>query len=103
MSKSVGRIVHRSIFVLLFSSGISRGREADDRSRFLYADDPFATDILEYQLHNAPSEDYSGDERVRASKEQPGSEYDEERHIKPYFLRPENGPRVVQFYSPWCG
>jgi hypothetical protein len=103
MSKSVGRITHHSIYILLFSFGISRGREADDRSRFLYADDPVATDVIEYQLHNAPSEDYSGDERERASKEQPGSEYDEERHIKPYFLRPDNGPRVVQYYSPWCG
>ncbi|KAL7440754.1 hypothetical protein ACHAXM_007453 [Skeletonema potamos] len=81
-----------------------QGREADDRSRFLYADDPAATDIIEYQLHNAPSRDYSGDERREASKNQPGSEYDEERHIKPYFLADgENGPRVVQFYSPWCG
>ena len=79
-------------------------READDRSRFLYADDPRATVILEYQLHNAPSKDYSGDERKKAAKEQPGSEYDEERHIKPYFLMPDNiGPRVVQYYSPWCG
>ncbi len=103
MTKSVGRIVHRSILILHFLLGISRGREADDRSRFLYADDLFSADISEYQLHNAPSEDYSGDERERASKEQPGSEYDEERHIKPYFLRPDNGPRVVQYYSPWCG
>lgn len=79
-------------------------READDRSRFLYADDPQATVILEYQLHNAPSKDYEGDEQKKAMKEQPGSEYDEERHIKPYFLMPDNiGPRVVQYYSPWCG
>ena len=81
----------------------AQGREADDRSRFLYADDPVASDIIEYQLHNAPSRDYSGDERREASKNQPGSEYDEERHIKPYFLTAENGPRVVQFYSPWDG
>ena len=81
----------------------AHGREADDRSRFLYADDPVASDIIEYQLHNAPSRDYSGDERREASKNQPGSEYDEERHIKPYFLTAENGPRVVQFYSPWDG
>lgn len=80
-----------------------QGREADDRSRFLYGEDPAATDIIEYQLHNAPSRDYSGDERREASKNQPGSEYDEERHIKPYFLTGENGPRLVQFYSPWCG
>ncbi|KAK1745146.1 sulfhydryl oxidase [Skeletonema marinoi] len=82
---------------------IVQGREADDRSRFLYADDPAATDIIDYQLHNAPSRDYSGDERREASKNQPGSEYDEEQHIKPYFLTEQNGPRVVQFYSPWCG
>ena len=88
---------------LLILSKRAAGREADDRSRLLYADDPGATIILEYQLHNAPSKDYSGDEQKRASKEQPGSEYDEERHIKPYFLMPENGPRVVQYYSPWCG
>ncbi|KAL3798401.1 LOW QUALITY PROTEIN: hypothetical protein HJC23_005054 [Cyclotella cryptica] len=47
--------------------------------------------------------DYSGDERKESSKRQPGAEYDEERHIKPYILKPENGPRVVQFYSPWSG
>jgi len=79
------------------------GREADDRSRFLYADDPNASIILEYQLHNAPSADYSGDERKQAAKRPPGAEYDEEKHIKPYFLSPENGPRVVEYYSPWCG
>jgi hypothetical protein len=104
MFDTTGRLIHRLIYILLSSLGITRGREADDRSRFLYADDPGASAILEYQLHNAPSEDYSGDERERASKEQPGSEYDEERHIKPYFLRPDNNwPRVVQYYSPWCG
>ena len=81
----------------------TQAREADDRSRFLYADDPDAIVILEYQLHNAPSRDYTGDEQKKAAKEQPGSEYDEEKHIKPYFLQPDNGPRVVQYYSPWCG
>jgi len=96
-------------FLLLFLSIFiniehAQCREADDRSRLLYADDPGAASIiLEYQLHNAPSKDYSGDEQKRAAKEQPGSEYDEERHIKPYFLLPDNGPRVVQYYSPWCG
>ncbi len=91
------------LLLAVISLTLVQGREADDRSRFLYADDPAATDITEYQLHNAPSRDYSGDERREASKNQPGSEYDEERHIKPYFLTEENGPRVVQFYSPWCG
>ena len=100
---AAGRLLHQLICILLLSFGTTQGREADDRSRFLYAEDPGATVILEYQLHNAPSEDYSGDERKRASKEQPGSEYDEERHIRPFFLRPDNGPRVVQYYSPWCG
>jgi hypothetical protein len=91
-------------FLLLFSlQSLTQGREADDRSHFLYADDPSATIILEYQLHNAPSEDYSGDERKEASKQQPGAEYDEEKHIKPYILKADNGPRVVQFYSPWSG
>jgi hypothetical protein len=91
-------------FLLLFSlQSLTQGREADDRSHFLYADDPSATIILEYQLHNAPSEDYSGDERKDASKQQPGAEYDEEKHIKPYILKADNGPRVVQFYSPWSG
>jgi len=94
-------------FALLLSLGMlepTQCREADDRSRLLYADDPGSTAILEYQLHNAPSKDYSGDDQKRASKEQPGSEYDEERHIKPYFLLPDNnGPRVVQYYSPWSG
>ena len=91
------------VIILLLSFEAGQCREADDRSRFLYAEDPSATVILEYQLHNAPSKDYSGDERKKAEKEQPGSEYDEERHIKPYFLMPDNGPRVVQYYSPWCG
>lgn len=88
---------------MLQHHGTIVAREADERSRFIYADDPSATIILEYQLHNAPSRDYAGDEQKKASREQPGSEYDEERHIKPYFLTPENGPRVVQYYSPWCG
>lgn len=101
---AAGRLIHLLIFILLLTFGTTQGREADERSRFLYAEDPGATVILEYQLHNAPSKDYSGDERKRASKEQPGSEYDEERHIRPYFLQPnDNGPRVVQYYSPWCG
>ncbi|KAL7538567.1 hypothetical protein ACHAWF_006133 [Thalassiosira exigua] len=94
------------LFLLCFLSTLLQPafcREADDRSRFLYADDPGATIILEYQLHNAPSKDYSGDERKKAEREQPGSEYDEEKYIKPYFLLPDNGPRVVQFYSPWSG
>ena len=93
------------LLLILLLLGVTQGRDADDRSRLLYAEDPAASIILEYQLHNAPSEDYSGDERLRASKEQPGSEYDEEKHIRPYFLRSsENlGPRVVQYYSPWCG
>lgn len=91
-----------TLFCLLFA--LSQGREADDRSRFLYAEDPSAILINEYQLHNAPSEDYSGDERKEASKRQLGAEYDEERHIKPYILKADdNGPRVVQFYSPWSG
>ncbi len=91
------------ILFFIFASPI-RGREADDRSRFLYADDPLADIINEYQLHNAPSEDYSGDERKAASKRQPGAEYDEEKHIKPYILKADNnGPRIVQFYSPWSG
>ncbi|KAL7541392.1 hypothetical protein ACHAXR_010885 [Thalassiosira sp. AJA248-18] len=90
-------------YILLLSFRTAHSREADDRSRLIYADDPSANIILEYQLHNAPSRDYSGDERKRAEKEQPGSEYDEERHIKPYFLMPNNGPRVVQYYSPWSG
>ena len=94
---------HLLLLLAVVSLTIVQCREADDRSRFLYADDPTATDIIEYQLHNAPSRDYSGDERREASKNQPGSEYDEERHIKPYFLTGENGPRLVQFYSPWCG
>ena len=45
----------------------------------MYADDPGAIVILEYQLHNAPSKDYSGDEQKQAAKEQPGSEYDGRR------------------------
>mmetsp|Transcript_11313 Transcript_11313/g.20783 ORF Transcript_11313/g.20783 Transcript_11313/m.20783 type:complete len:564 (+) Transcript_11313:182-1873(+) len=90
-------------YLLLLSCETAQSRDADDRSRLLYADDPGATIILEYQLHNAPSKDYSGDEQKKAAKNQPGSEYDEERHIKPYFLMPDNGPRVVQYYSPWSG
>jgi hypothetical protein len=94
----------RLFYILLFVSATStRGREADDRSRFLYADNPLADIINEYQLHNAPSEDYDGEERKAASKRQPGDEYDEEKHIKPYILKAENGPRIVQFYSPWSG
>jgi len=90
-------------YLLFLSYDTAESREADDRSRLLYADDPGATIILEYQLHNAPSKDYSGDEQKRAAMNQPGSEYDEERHIKPFFLMADNGPRVVQYYSPWCG
>ena len=86
MMKSSLSYLFLAIIVVLFTN-VVQCREADDRSRLLYADDPAATDILEYQLHNAPSRDYSGDERREASKNQPGSEYDEERHIKPYFLR----------------
>ena len=80
-------------------------READERARLLYAEDPVASrHVMEYQLHSAPSEDYAGgDEQRRAALEVPGNEYDEERHIRPYFLQGGNGPRVVQYYSPWCG
>ena len=82
----------------------AHARQADERRLLLYAEDPDAAAVvLDYQLHNAPSSDYSGEEQKRAAREQPGSEYNEERHIKPYFLLPNNGPRVVQFYSPWSG
>lgn len=92
------------MLTLLLCLILSQGREADDRSRFLYADDPSSTIILEYQLHNAPAEDYDGDERKESSRRQPGAEYDEEKHIKPYILKADNNsPRVVQFYSPWSG
>ncbi|KAL9180107.1 hypothetical protein ACHAXT_008077 [Thalassiosira profunda] len=74
------------LLAILLSVRPAVSREADDRSRFLYAEDPAASIVLEYQLHNAPSRDYSG-----------------ERHLKPYFLTADNGPRVVQYYSPWCG
>ena len=57
------------LFLSLFLKP-TQAREADDRSRFLYADDPDAIVILEYQLHNAPSRDYTGDEQKKAAKEQ---------------------------------
>ena len=81
---------------LLLSAKLIQAREADDRSRFLYADDTRAAVILEYQLHNAPTTDFLIEGQL-------GVEYDEERHIRPYFLNPDNGRRVVQYYSPWCG
>ncbi len=84
--------------LLSLSPELVQSREADDRSKFLYADDPRAVVILEYQLHNAPTKDYTVEGHNNM-----GIEYDEERHIRPYFLNPENGRRVVQYYSPWCG
>lgn len=81
--------------LLLFPVSV-QAREADIRSRFLYADDPRATAILEYQLHNAPTTDYTVEGQLNVI-------YDDERHIRPYFLNPDNGRRVVQYYSPWCG
>ena len=84
-------------YALSLSPVLVQSREADDRSQFLYADDPRAVDILEYQLHNAPTKDYA------VEGQNMGIEYDEERHIRPYFLNNENGRRVVQYYSPWCG
>ena len=84
-------------YALSLSPVLVQSREADDRSQFLYADDPRAVNILEYQLHNAPTKDYA------VEGQNMGIEYDEERHIRPYFLNNENGRRVVQYYSPWCG
>ena len=81
---------------LLLSAELIQAREADDRSRFLYADDTRAAVILEYQLHNAPTTDFLIEGQL-------GVEYDEEHHIRPYFLNLDNGRRVVQYYSPWCG
>ena len=84
-------------YALSLSPGFVHSREADDRSQFLYADDPRAVVILEYQLHNAPTKDYT------IEGHNMDVEYDEERHIRPYFLNSDNGRRVVHYYSPWCG
>lgn len=93
-------------FLFLLPSS-TNAREADERSRFLYAGDHSAQGIiLEYQLHMAPSADYSGDEREEAAKRPPGAESEVEatKHVKPYFLVDGyDGMRVVEFYSPWCG
>jgi len=102
-------------------------REIDDRfSRFLYAGDDVASSVIhEYLIHMASPDDYSSyyhvfdrpseqdskPERdvkqslVSLKKKLPGDEHEETRHIRPHFLngREKNGPRVVEFYSPWCG
>lgn len=82
-------------------------RQADDRSKFLYLDNPSAKDVVwEYQSHmHAPHfvlEDLSDAHRDFASKIRATNTT--EQTVRPFFLREDYPiPRVVAFYSPWCG
>jgi len=83
-----------------------QGRDPDiNRSKFLYSDpDGSSHPVKEYQIHHAIGDLH----HVHEGKNHhlPGPD---EEHVKvvPFFLKAENainnGPRVVEFYSPWCG
>ena len=89
------------------NSGFAEARQADDRSKFLYIDNPSAKEVVwEYQSHmHAPHfvlEDISDLHKEFSAKIQ--TKNSTETKVQPFFLRSEYPiPRVVAFYSPWCG
>jgi thiol-disulfide isomerase/thioredoxin len=82
-------------------------READDRSKFLYVHNPAAHNIIwDYEPHmHAPHfliEDRSIAHADFAHKISLINTT--ENMITPFFLRDDYPiPRIVEFYSPWCG
>jgi hypothetical protein len=88
----------RSLFLPLFQSYLLfvKGRDADERLNFLFADDPDAQDIIqEYQINFGDIDSYY---EPLGDKPQ-----DQEVHRIPSFLTSNyEFDRVVNFYSPWC-
>ena len=82
-------------------------READKRSYFLYAEgqckDPCP--VHDYQLHITVPEDETEEQKTeeKENEEDEAHALEHARPDKPFFLQPRNNPRVVEFYSPWCG
>ena len=118
--------LHILILIILLihfdGSQVYGTREASPHSKFLYNTAETQLFITDYQIHLAPSGDYSGKEQEEHAKYHPGHKNDEERHVRPSFLNPiksstinrqvhghnkphnkHHGNRVVQFYSPWSG
>lgn len=96
------------LFLPFFSYSLPRS-EDHGVSKYLYYDFTATTashsseffPIKEYVIHTAPGEDFERNEIESKS-------FDNHDHVIPYFLRSddeknENGPRVVQFYSPFIG
>jgi len=82
-------------------------RKEDDRSKFLYVEYPDAKEVVfDYQSHmHAPHfvlEEVS--EKHKEFSENLHELNSTEHSVQPFFLRSDYPiPRVVQFYSPWCG
>jgi len=59
--------------------------------------------VHEYLLHaSAPEEEYDEEGEGELEEELPII-LENDKPETPFFLTARNGPRVVEFYSPWCG
>uniref|UniRef100_A0A7S4J384 Uncharacterized protein n=1 Tax=Odontella aurita TaxID=265563 RepID=A0A7S4J384_9STRA len=87
-------------------SNLVSARVADERlTRFLYADFPGNAEgaVSEYQIHTTKSGDYErdagdvDDDGLGRRRRPAGSEYEEQQHVRPYFLTQDvDNPRIVQ-------
>ena len=96
------------LLVLILQGSVSvSAREADERSKFLYVHNPAARDIVweyEPQMH-APHFVIEDRSEAHAEFAQKIAQFNStETNVQPFFLRDDYPiPRVVEFYSPWCG
>jgi thiol-disulfide isomerase/thioredoxin len=95
------------ILLLLVVPKFNLARQEDERSKFLYINNPEAKEVVfDYQSHmHAPHfvlEEIS--EKHRQFSEKLHELNSTEHSVQPFFLREDYPiPRIVQFYSPWCG
>ena len=84
-----------------------QARDADKRSYFLYAEggckDPCP--VHDYQLHITVPEDEMEEQNIeeKENEEEGPPVLEQARPDTPFFLQARSNPRVVEFYSPWCG
>ena len=99
--------VQRMVLLFLIAPNLNLARQEDERSKFLYVDNHNAKEVIfDYQCHmHAPH--FVLEEVSEKHKEFSRNlhEFNSTEHsIRPFFLRDDYPiPRIVQFYSPWCG
>lgn len=80
---------------VLLLDALPQVQEEDISKHLFAAHDETTYPVHEYLIHLAPEEDYTKEE---------GVEYEHHHdHVQPFFLREADKPRVVNFYSPFCG